>query len=450
MSGLKTFEAAGAAGGTAGRRWAPARPAPRPGGRLRGPRCGTRGRPCGCRTPAAAPRDPASAGRDRRAAAAGSPGAAPAGRGGAARRPPPARTKAVKKRNDCCMVSLEHGTEPLVAGPRRPGRRPRSAGAAGTDWSGFRRAAGRATGTPRGGVLVRGRERGSDPVDDDDDLRQRERGGHDAGGPEPEEAGVAVRLDDAPVVRVDERLLESHCGEAEQEERGHEEPFWRTLGSIDYRRRRSGRSIRSQLRPPLPRLDWGDVPPLARHPGRRFPGGGQDDDPQPPARRRVLAAGGRPPERARLRRHRRRARRGPGPGRDLRGLCLLRPEPRPRERGQRALGPRRSRLAPLRGLGPRRSPAPGVDPRAAGPRRPRAGGRGAVVVDACHFAAARGVEWEAQVRAADLVHVSKRDLAGEEAARAAEEAVLDLWPRRALPAARGGAGRRARIPWSAS
>jgi G3E family GTPase len=66
-----------------------------------------------------------------------------------------------------------------------------------------------------------------------------------------------------------------------------------------------------------------------------------------------------------------------------------------------------------------------------------------VVVDACHFAAARGVEWEAQVRAADLVHVSKRDVAGEGAARAAEEAVLDLRPRaRFLPheaAAVGGA-----------
>ena len=57
-----------------------------------------------------------------------------------------------------------------------------------------------------------------------------------------------------------------------------------------------------------------------------------------------------------------------------------------------------------------------------------------VVVDACHFAAARGVEWEAQVRAADLVHVSKRDVAGEVAARAAEEAVLGLRPRaRFLP-----------------
>ncbi len=57
-----------------------------------------------------------------------------------------------------------------------------------------------------------------------------------------------------------------------------------------------------------------------------------------------------------------------------------------------------------------------------------------VVVDACHFAAARGVEWEAQVRAADLVHVSKRDLAGAAAAREAEDAVLDLCPRaRFLP-----------------
>jgi G3E family GTPase len=57
-----------------------------------------------------------------------------------------------------------------------------------------------------------------------------------------------------------------------------------------------------------------------------------------------------------------------------------------------------------------------------------------VVVDACHFAASRGVEWEAQVRAADLVHVSKRDVAGEAAARAAEEAVLSLQPQvRFLP-----------------
>jgi G3E family GTPase len=65
------------------------------------------------------------------------------------------------------------------------------------------------------------------------------------------------------------------------------------------------------------------------------------------------------------------------------------------------------------------------------------------VVDACHFGAARGVEWEAQVRAADLVHVSKRDVAGEAAARAAEEAVLGLRPQvRFLPhesVARGGA-----------
>ena len=71
-------------------------------------------------------------------------------------------------------------------------------------------------------------------------------------------------------------------------------------------------------------------------------------------RRRVLAAGGRAPERARLRRHRRRARRGAGPGRDRRRLRLLRPEPRPRERRPRALEPGRPRLAPLRGLGPRR------------------------------------------------------------------------------------------------
>ena len=57
-----------------------------------------------------------------------------------------------------------------------------------------------------------------------------------------------------------------------------------------------------------------------------------------------------------------------------------------------------------------------------------------LVVDACHFETARGVEWEAQVRAADLVHVSKRDLAGEGAARAAEAAVLELRPRaRFLP-----------------
>jgi G3E family GTPase len=57
-----------------------------------------------------------------------------------------------------------------------------------------------------------------------------------------------------------------------------------------------------------------------------------------------------------------------------------------------------------------------------------------VVVDACHFGAARGVEWEAQVRAADLVHVSKRDVAGEAAARAAERAVLEVRPRaRILP-----------------
>jgi G3E family GTPase len=51
-----------------------------------------------------------------------------------------------------------------------------------------------------------------------------------------------------------------------------------------------------------------------------------------------------------------------------------------------------------------------------------------VVVDACHFERARGAEWEAQVRAADLVHVSKRDVAGEAAARAAERAVLELRP----------------------
>jgi G3E family GTPase len=57
-----------------------------------------------------------------------------------------------------------------------------------------------------------------------------------------------------------------------------------------------------------------------------------------------------------------------------------------------------------------------------------------VVVDACHFASARGAEWEAQVRAADLVHVSKRDLAGEAAARAAERAVGELRPEaRVLP-----------------
>jgi len=57
-----------------------------------------------------------------------------------------------------------------------------------------------------------------------------------------------------------------------------------------------------------------------------------------------------------------------------------------------------------------------------------------LVVDACHFEAARGVEWEAQVRAADLVHVSKRDLAGEVAARAAEAAVIELRPQaRFLP-----------------
>jgi len=64
-----------------------------------------------------------------------------------------------------------------------------------------------------------------------------------------------------------------------------------------------------------------------------------------------------------------------------------------------------------------------------------------LVVDACHFAAARGEEWEAQVRAADLVHVSKRDVAGEAAARTAEEAVLALRPHaRFLPheAAVGG------------
>jgi G3E family GTPase len=64
-----------------------------------------------------------------------------------------------------------------------------------------------------------------------------------------------------------------------------------------------------------------------------------------------------------------------------------------------------------------------------------------VVVDACHFASARGVEWEAQVRAADLVHVSKRDVAGEAAARAAEEAVLELRPgARFLPHEAGAAG----------
>ena len=51
-----------------------------------------------------------------------------------------------------------------------------------------------------------------------------------------------------------------------------------------------------------------------------------------------------------------------------------------------------------------------------------------VVVDACHFEAARGGEWDSQVRAADLVYVSKRDLAGEIAARTAERAVLDLRP----------------------
>jgi len=39
-----------------------------------------------------------------------------------------------------------------------------------------------------------------------------------------------------------------------------------------------------------------------------------------------------------------------------------------------------------------------------------------------------GGEWDSQVRAADLVHVSKRDLAGEIAARTAERAVLDLRP----------------------
>jgi G3E family GTPase len=64
-----------------------------------------------------------------------------------------------------------------------------------------------------------------------------------------------------------------------------------------------------------------------------------------------------------------------------------------------------------------------------------------VVVDACHFAAARGPEWEAQVRAADLVHVSKRDVAGEAAARAAEEAVLGLRPgARILPHEAGAVG----------
>jgi G3E family GTPase len=64
-----------------------------------------------------------------------------------------------------------------------------------------------------------------------------------------------------------------------------------------------------------------------------------------------------------------------------------------------------------------------------------------VVVDACHFAAAQGEEWEAQVRAADLVHVSKRDVAGEAAARAAEQAVLGLRPRaRFLPHEAGAVG----------
>lgn len=64
-----------------------------------------------------------------------------------------------------------------------------------------------------------------------------------------------------------------------------------------------------------------------------------------------------------------------------------------------------------------------------------------VVVDACHFAASRGVEWEAQVRAADLVHVSKRDVAGEGAAHAAEAAVLALRPHaRLLPHEAAAAG----------
>jgi len=64
-----------------------------------------------------------------------------------------------------------------------------------------------------------------------------------------------------------------------------------------------------------------------------------------------------------------------------------------------------------------------------------------VVVDACHFASARGVEWDTQVRAADLVHVSKRDVAGEAAARAAEEAVLALRPHaRFLPPQAGAVG----------
>jgi G3E family GTPase len=64
-----------------------------------------------------------------------------------------------------------------------------------------------------------------------------------------------------------------------------------------------------------------------------------------------------------------------------------------------------------------------------------------VVVDACHFAAARGAEWEAQVRAADLVHVSKRDVAGEAAVRAAQDAVLGLRPgARFLPHEAGAVG----------
>jgi hypothetical protein len=59
------------------------------------------------------------------------------------------------------------------------------------------------------------------------DPRHREGLGRDAVRRELEEAGVAVRLEQAAVVRVDKRLLEHRYGQAEQYERGNHEPSWR-------------------------------------------------------------------------------------------------------------------------------------------------------------------------------------------------------------------------------
>jgi hypothetical protein len=63
------------------------------------------------------------------------------------------------------------------------------------------------------------------------DPGHREGLGRDAVRRELEEAGVAVRLEEAALVRVHERLLEHGYGQDEQYERGNDEPSWEHLGA---------------------------------------------------------------------------------------------------------------------------------------------------------------------------------------------------------------------------